>query len=72
MLPARSGVSTTSESTATWTPPPCVMVLEDGTLVSVTAGRGNGRGEDNRVEVVGSAGFRVALGSRPTDPHSLA
>lgn len=44
-----------------------VMVLEDGTLVSVTAGRENGRGEDNRLEVVGSADC-VALGVGPQTP----
>jgi len=44
-----------------------VMVMEDGTLVSVSGGRENGRGEDNRVEVVGSADC-VALGVGPQTP----
>lgn len=44
-----------------------VLRLMDGVLVSVSAGREDGRGEDNRIEVIGSVDS-VALGLGPRTP----
>ena len=54
--PAPTRAPPSSARPATSTPPPRVLTLDDGTLVSLSATRYNGAGHDVRMEVLGSEG----------------